>query len=446
MAAIVHWSGREIRALRQAQRMSLRAFSEHLGVSERMVSKWEAGGRAITPRPVNQAALDTSLAASAADVHERFTVLLASATGTPGEEEQRETGEQDPGATDGCRSTLEVQDQGEEEEMKRRSLMRGAVVAGVAAPAVAALVAARQELDAVLSDESTADIAYWESVAERYAYGYNGRAPAGILAEIAVDLGQLRPVLSHARTVAARSRLCHVVSRLAGVAGIVLHDLGDHRESTQWFHAAGRAAEESGDGDLQVWVRARGAMVPLNFGAPALAGSLVEPVLALGTRHTSAARVLGCAVAARAYAATGDRESALTAVNEAESAVERLGVGDRADSWFGYPPQKHHVHLSQALTLLGETRRAYAQQDRALELSRSPSVMTRGLIAFDRASCLAQDGETEEAVSVAADAFEALPPSYRDGLTHARATAVLRLVSRTPESDRLRTALDSAVG
>lgn len=57
----VVWTGRDVRALRQARRMSVREFAAHLGVSDRMVSKWEAAGTGIRPRPVNQAALDTSL-------------------------------------------------------------------------------------------------------------------------------------------------------------------------------------------------------------------------------------------------------------------------------------------------------------------------------------------------------------------------------------------------
>jgi len=91
------WSGHEIRALREAKRMSIREFAAHLGVSERMVSKWEAGGEKIHPRPVNQSALDSSLAASSADDHARFTDLITEATtamltgtetltGTPGQE------------------------------------------------------------------------------------------------------------------------------------------------------------------------------------------------------------------------------------------------------------------------------------------------------------------------------------------------------------------------
>jgi Sulfatase-modifying factor enzyme 1 len=42
-----------------------------------MVSKWEAGGEFIRPCPVNQAALDTSLALSNADVKRRFAHIIA---------------------------------------------------------------------------------------------------------------------------------------------------------------------------------------------------------------------------------------------------------------------------------------------------------------------------------------------------------------------------------
>ena len=72
MSTVPVWSGREVRALRAARRMSVRDFAAHLGISDRMVSKWEAGGDAIRPRPLNQAALDTSLSMASADVNARF--------------------------------------------------------------------------------------------------------------------------------------------------------------------------------------------------------------------------------------------------------------------------------------------------------------------------------------------------------------------------------------
>lgn len=75
-ALVVQWTGREIRALRLARRMSVRAFAAHLGVSDRMVSKWESGGEAIRPRSENQAALDTSLATGGPEVRARFEKLV----------------------------------------------------------------------------------------------------------------------------------------------------------------------------------------------------------------------------------------------------------------------------------------------------------------------------------------------------------------------------------
>jgi formylglycine-generating enzyme required for sulfatase activity len=86
MTTIRIWSGRETRALREARRMSQRDFAAHLGINERMVSKWESGGEKINPRPVNQSALDASLASAPADVQERFTKILNLARRAPDEE------------------------------------------------------------------------------------------------------------------------------------------------------------------------------------------------------------------------------------------------------------------------------------------------------------------------------------------------------------------------
>jgi len=55
---VPRWTGDEVWRLRTAKRMSVRVFAAWLGVSDRMVSKWEAG---TVPGPINQAALDTAL-------------------------------------------------------------------------------------------------------------------------------------------------------------------------------------------------------------------------------------------------------------------------------------------------------------------------------------------------------------------------------------------------
>lgn len=59
--------------------MSLRDFAAHLGISERAVSKWEAGGAAVTPRPDSQAVLDTVLQRASEEARSRFEAALATA-------------------------------------------------------------------------------------------------------------------------------------------------------------------------------------------------------------------------------------------------------------------------------------------------------------------------------------------------------------------------------
>lgn len=76
IVVVREWTGVEARALRQARRMSVRDFADHLGVSDRLVSKWEAGRERIRPRPVNQAALDEALNRADAAARERFLAAV----------------------------------------------------------------------------------------------------------------------------------------------------------------------------------------------------------------------------------------------------------------------------------------------------------------------------------------------------------------------------------
>lgn len=73
---VTHWTASKIRALRTAQRMSVREFAAHLGVSARIVCRWEAGDIASHPRPVNEAALDTSLLRADKAARCRFAQMI----------------------------------------------------------------------------------------------------------------------------------------------------------------------------------------------------------------------------------------------------------------------------------------------------------------------------------------------------------------------------------
>ncbi|MDL4776363.1 SUMF1/EgtB/PvdO family nonheme iron enzyme [Actinomadura xylanilytica] len=73
---VQRWSGLEARALREAKRVSQVDFAAEVGVSERLIAKWEKGKENMIPRPVNQQALDTVLAASPVEVQTRFAEMV----------------------------------------------------------------------------------------------------------------------------------------------------------------------------------------------------------------------------------------------------------------------------------------------------------------------------------------------------------------------------------
>ncbi|WP_256176747.1 helix-turn-helix domain-containing protein [Kitasatospora aureofaciens] len=76
MISVQRWSGREAALLREAMRMTLRDFADYLGVSDRAVSKWVAGGAALIPRQESQAILDTALERCSDEVRARFAEAL----------------------------------------------------------------------------------------------------------------------------------------------------------------------------------------------------------------------------------------------------------------------------------------------------------------------------------------------------------------------------------
>ncbi len=77
MVTVRRWTGHSVRVLREdALRLSIRKFAERLGISDRAVSNWEAGGEAKVPSPEIQAILDTALAQAPDDAKTRFAEAL----------------------------------------------------------------------------------------------------------------------------------------------------------------------------------------------------------------------------------------------------------------------------------------------------------------------------------------------------------------------------------
>ncbi|MFJ1951879.1 helix-turn-helix domain-containing protein [Streptomyces microflavus] len=323
---------------------------------------------------------------------------------------------------------------------RRKFLGVAAAAAGMAG--LPDIAEARHGINAGLSTSDGGGLAYLDGAFERHRGGYRGRPPSEALGQMKADLDLLRELLGRPHPAAVRKDLARTAAGITGLVAIIQHDRGDQRDAVGWFATAEQAARESGDRHMLAWVLSRHAMVPLNYGAPHAAATMAIRARAEAGRSPSAAGALAAAVTARSLASVGDREGALRAVADARAAAARLDSVQGADTWFGYAPQKHHVHLSQAFTLMGRTREAYVEQESALALTKSPSVMTRALIAVDRAVCVRADGDPATAADLAVSAWLQLPAAYRDGLVRSRVESLCRSLPGRPGST-LRDALTS---
>ncbi|MFF7777053.1 helix-turn-helix domain-containing protein [Streptomyces tanashiensis] len=77
MATVHEWTGLEALALRKALRLSVRGYSEHLGIAVNTISNWEKFRSKRRPNTESQAILDTALARGDAATHVRFETELA---------------------------------------------------------------------------------------------------------------------------------------------------------------------------------------------------------------------------------------------------------------------------------------------------------------------------------------------------------------------------------
>jgi formylglycine-generating enzyme required for sulfatase activity len=83
VVTVQRWSGREARALREAERLSVRAFAATLGVNDAAVSNWERRSDKARLRYETQQLLDIRLAKADDDTHARFKLLLAETDSAP---------------------------------------------------------------------------------------------------------------------------------------------------------------------------------------------------------------------------------------------------------------------------------------------------------------------------------------------------------------------------
>ena len=162
----------------------------------------------------------------------------------------------------------------------------------------------RRRLDDALlgATVSVTMLDYWESAVAEYGRQYLTAPPLRLLCDVLLDLGDVRRMCEHRQPLEFGERLCVLAARLAGLAGMIMINVGDQRLARSFFSTARSAADETGDRPLRAWVAVREALVPLYYGDPRQAAAAARAGADLAGRKACPAGVMAPIVEARAVA------------------------------------------------------------------------------------------------------------------------------------------------
>jgi transcriptional regulator with XRE-family HTH domain len=374
---VARWTGQEASALRQALRMTIRDFADHLGVAERTVAKWEAGGSAMVPVPVLQAALDTVLARASDEAKVRFAMLLAAL--------------RDPAG-----------------------VARGAETLGAAAALPGPAPMPRR-----LDPEA---IRRLQTILVEYVKIDNLLGPAHLLDLTTLHLNFIGELLTIADG-QVRTELLTVGTSYAEFAGWLYQDAGNPQLASYWTdHALSWA--QTADNHLMIsYVLMRKSNQASGLGDAGPTLDLAQAALRGQDRLPPRVRALALRQKARGHALAGDPTAcarALEAAHEQAAALENQGDDERALA--GYcTPSYLDGEAADCWMLLGQPRRAVTILEHGLAAWPPPYQRDRGLNLARLAVAHAADREPEQACAVAQQAVGIVSNTWS-----ARATAELR--------------------
>ncbi|OKI64317.1 hypothetical protein [Micromonospora sp. CB01531] len=410
MATVTTWTGQDANALRNALRMSVTAFAEHLGAARRTVAKWSSQGDRVLPRADMQAALDTVLARATPDVRERFEALRTAGTsGTKAGATRPDAGAHADTGDDGDG------DSGSDGDVRRRDLLRGAAIGVAAAPNVAPL------LDALFSPPNLDGAAlYFPQFTRAVAAAkvdYQACRYERVLDRLVTLLPSLEPVKSGADG-ERRQRVEVLAADLYHVVGSVLLKVGDRGTALVAAERSTRAAAASQD-PVAIAASARimtHALMGNGHDAQAvtLAGNAADS-LDRDTRlaSTDAVAVYGALVLRGAIAAArrDDRDTAHAMLEEATRAATRLGY-DGNDRWTGFGATNVLLHRVNIALTLGDAGTAIAIA-RTVPLEKVTLAERKASLFVDVARAYTQWGRYEHGLSALRTAYEVAPEEIR---------------------------------
>lgn len=376
MTAVVRWSGREARILRDALRMSVREFAAHLGYTTAAVSSWERRGEQGRLRAQTQRDLDTALRLAGDEVRERFARALSAATSAP-----RDSSGDDPG--------------GRRDGVTRRVLLGGGLVAlpTLGLDDLRHIAMAMEDgyryLDGSVVGHLRTQLG--ACAADDGRSGPRSTLPT-VLGLVGVVEQSARRVKSH-----VRRELLTVGAQCAEFAGWLYRDGGESQVGEYWRDRAMEWAQAAGDRAMQGYILLRKSQAAWDQRDAARMLTLAEAVSDGDWRLPAGIRSEAAQQAARGHAMLGDPfERVRRQLDRARELLYDGADPDEAPLGTGYREAVLSVQTAMCYHEAGQPHEAVAIYREALDTTRF-SRRDYGYFMSLHASALASAGEPDDA-------------------------------------------------
>ncbi|RFS82000.1 XRE family transcriptional regulator [Actinomadura spongiicola] len=317
--------------------------------------------------------------------------------------------------------------------MKRRAALQllAALGAGTAIPP-GALEEVLSSIDRAAGD--TVDVDEWERTVHEYGQQLVSRLrPTGSMAgDLTADIIAVGRLLDRTRAPFEQARLLRISAGLSGLLAIELGDAGEDRPARIAWGTARRAADASGDHELQVWTRGRAAQDAYWAGRPReVVADLADEAIAIAKGTPSAG--LARAHAARTYLAAdrGDHGEALNSLNKIKETMMRLPETDGSQTVLAYRESQLRWAESYVLTRTGDSRAA-AVLDETITLYPSSSIVPIKNLALMQAEALVRSRQVDLGLQQAVTTLQERP----DFLAAGTGTLAKNVLSALPEDAR----------
>ncbi|MEV0002148.1 hypothetical protein AB0H28_07650 [Micromonospora sp. NPDC050980] len=413
MAAVTTWTGREANALRQSLRMSITGFAEHLGAARRTVAKWSSQGEKVHLRADMQAALDTVLARATPEVRERFDALLGS--GTNGAL-ANPTAPTDP-ATYTHTGEGSFHDLDSDGDVRRRDLLTGVTISGMALSRVAALLNALVAPTPCSTESIALPLRQFAGNVAATKIDYQACRYQQVLAGLVAMLPALEPTRAGTQG-EQRAQAEALISDLYHVVGSVLLKVGDKGMALVAAERSSRAALLSQD-PVAVATSARIMTHALMSNGHSKQAQQLAEVAAenlrrgTGLASTDAVAVYGALLLRGAIAAARDdnRDMAEAMLGEASHVAGRLGY-DGNDRWTGFGATNVLLHRVNIALTLGDAGTAITLA-RQVPLDKIDLAERKTALFVDVARAYTQWGRYEHGLNALRSAYQVAPEEIR---------------------------------